>query len=72
MSSQKQLESTELGQEVGIRVEVDVLNAQQLYFSAKRNLARAHFNLVMSRLRLKAEAGELDEQDLVQINEALQ
>ncbi len=72
ISSQKQLESTELGQEVGIRVEVDVLNAQQLHFSAKRDLARAHFNLLMSRLRLKAEAGELDEEDLVQINEALQ
>jgi outer membrane protein len=72
ISSQKQLESTKLGQEVGIRVEVDVLNAQQLHFSAKRDLARAHFNLLMSRLRLKAEAGELDEEDLAQINEALQ
>ena len=70
-SSLSQLESTKLGQEVGVRIEVDVLNAQQLYYSAQRDLTRARFNLLMSRLRLEAEAGELDEDDLRQINEAL-
>jgi outer membrane protein len=69
-SSLSQLESTKLGQEVGVRIEVDVLNAQQLYYSAQRDLTRARFNLLMSRLRLEAEAGELDEDDLRQINEA--
>lgn len=72
VSSLSQLESTKLGQEVGVRIEVDVLNAQQLYYSAQRDLTRARFNLLMSRLRLEAESGELDEEDLRNINDALQ
>ncbi len=72
ISSKSQFESTKLGQEVGVRIEVDVLNAQGLYSIARRDLARAYYNFFMSRLRLKAEAGELDEEDLRQINETLQ
>ena len=71
-SSQSQVESTKLGQEVGIRTEVDVLNAQGLHSIARRDLGRGYYNLLISRLRLEAEAGELDEEDLVQINEVLQ
>ena len=70
-SSQSQVESTKLGQEVGIRTEVDVLNAQGLHSIARRDLGRGYYNLLISRLRLEAEAGELDEEDLVQINEVL-
>lgn len=71
ISSQSQLDSTKLGQEVGVRTEVDVLNAQQLLYSARRDLAQARYNFLMSRLRLEAEAGELDEEDLRQINDVL-
>jgi outer membrane protein len=71
-SSQSQVESTKLGQEVGIRTEVDVLNAQGLHSIARRDLGRGYYNLLISRLRLEAEAGELDEEDLIQINEVLQ
>jgi outer membrane protein len=71
ISSQSQVESTKLGQEVGVRTEVDVLNAQHLYYSARRDLAQARYNFLMSRLRLKAEAGELDEEDLKEINHVL-
>lgn len=70
-SSQSQVDSTKLGQEVGVRTEVDVLNAQQLHYSALRDLAQARYNFLMSKLRLEAEAGELDEEDLRQINESL-
>ncbi len=71
VSSQKQLDSTLLGQEVGVRIEIDVLNAQQQLYSAKRDLAKAYYNYLMARLRLKAEAGELDEDTLQQINNML-
>jgi outer membrane protein len=71
ISSRSQLDSTKLGQEVGVRTEVDVLNAQQLYYSARRDLAQARYNFLMSRLRLEAEAGELDEEDLRQVNDVL-
>ncbi|SFP70459.1 outer membrane protein [Nitrosomonas cryotolerans] len=71
VSSQKQLDSTLLGQEVGVRIEIDVLNAQQQLYSAKRDLAKAYYNYLMARLRLKAETGELDEDTLQQINNML-
>ncbi len=71
ISSQTQLDSTVLGQEVGVRTEVDVLNAQQQLYSARRDLTKAYYNYLMSRLRLKAEAGELDEDTLLQINAML-
>lgn len=71
VSSKTQLDSTMLGQEVGVRTEVDVLNAQQQFYSARRDLAKAYHGYLMSRLRLSAEAGELDEQILQQINDML-
>jgi len=71
VSSQSQLDSTMLGQEVGVRTEVDVLNAQQQLYSAKRDLAKAYHSYMMSRLRLSAEAGELDEDTLIRINAML-
>ena len=70
-SSQTQLDSTVLGQQVGVRTEVDVLNAQQQMFAAKRDLAKAYHGYLMARLRLSAEAGELDEDRLLQINAML-
>ncbi len=71
VSSQSQLDSTILGQEVGVRTEVDVLNAQQQYYSARRDLDKAYYDYLMARLRLTAEAGELDEDVLQQINNML-
>lgn len=70
-SSQSQLDSTILGQQVGVRTEVDVLNAQQQMYSARRDLAKAYHSYLMSRLRLSAETGELDEDTLTQINALL-
>ena len=71
VSSQSQLDSTILGQEVGVRTEVDVLNAQQQFYSAKRDLDKAYYDYLMARLRLTAEAGELDEDVLQQISDML-
>jgi outer membrane protein len=70
-SSQTQVDSTILGQQVGVRTEVDVLNAQQQLYSAKRDLAKAFHSYLLSRLRLSAEAGELDEDTLIQMNAML-
>lgn len=72
ISTQSQLDSTKLGQEVGVRTGVDVLNAQQLLYSARRDLAQARYNFLIARLQLEAAAGELDEEDLRRINGALQ
>ncbi|HNO75986.1 MAG TPA: TolC family outer membrane protein [Nitrosomonas mobilis] len=71
ISSRSQLDSTSLGQEVGVRTEVDVLNAQQQYFSARRDLAQSYYDYLMARLRLQAETGSLDEEDILEINALL-
>lgn len=71
VSSQSQLDSTMLGRDVGVRMEIDVLNAQQQYFSARRDLAQAYYGYLMAKLRLKAEVGDLDEEDLLEINALL-
>lgn len=68
VSSQSALDSTRLGREVGVRTQVDVLNAQQQIFSARRDLAQAKYNYIMSTLRLKGAVGRLTEQDVVAVN----
>lgn len=72
VSSQSALASTRLGREVGVRTQVDVLNAQQQLFSARRDLAQAKYNYIMSTLRLKAAVGRLTENDIVAVNAWLQ
>jgi outer membrane protein len=67
-SSQSSLDSTRLGLEVGVRTQVDVLNAQQQLFSTRRDLAQALYNYVLSLLKLKAAAGKLTEDELVKVN----
>lgn len=71
ISSQSQLDSTNLGYEVGVRTSVDVLNAQQQYYSAKRDLLQARYTYLLSILRLKAATGLINEADLADINERL-
>lgn len=68
VSSQSSLDSTRLGLEVGVRTQVDVLNAQQQLFSTRRDLAQATYTYLVSLLRLKAAVGTLTEEDLGQIN----
>jgi outer membrane protein len=68
VSSESQLESTRLGQQVGVRTQVDVLNAQQQLYTARRDLAQARYNYVMSLLKLKAAIGQLTEDDITDVN----
>jgi outer membrane protein len=70
-SSESLLDASKLGQEVGIRTNLDVLNAQQQLFSTRRDLYQAQYNYLISQLRLKAAAGRLGEEDVGQINLAL-
>lgn len=70
-SSEKSLESTLLGLQVGVRTNVDVLNAQQQVFSAKKDLAAARYNFLLSVLNLKAAAGTVSVSDLEEIDKLL-
>ncbi|HYC44253.1 MAG TPA: TolC family outer membrane protein [Burkholderiales bacterium] len=71
VSTRSQLESTQVGREVGVRTQVDVLNAQQLLFGAARDLAQAKYTYILSLLRLEAAIGELTETDLGAVNQWL-
>lgn len=68
VSSQSSLDSTRLGQEVGVRTNVDVLNAQQQLYTAKRDLSQARYNYILSQLKLKSAVGALQDEDLEQVN----
>ena len=70
-SSQKSLESTQLGLEVGVRTNIDVLNAQQQVTQAKKELASARYNFLLAVLNLKAAAGILVPADLEEIDRLL-
>jgi outer membrane protein len=71
VSSQSALESNRLGYQVGVRINIDVLNAQRQLYSTRTDLARARYNTIMNGLRLKAAAGSLREADLVPVNALL-
>jgi outer membrane protein len=71
ISSQSQLDSTKLGYEVGVRTSVDVLNAQQQLFFAKRELLEARYNYLVNIIRLKTASGLVAEADLQDINQQL-
>ena len=68
ISNQSSLDSTKLGLEVGVRTSVDLLNARQLLFSARRDLAQALYGYIVSRLKLEASAGDLNDADVSQVN----
>lgn len=71
-STELQLESTKLGQEVGVRTAVDVLNAQSQLTIARRDFAQSVYNTILSQLALQAAVGRLVEADLLNINDLLE
>ena len=70
-SSTLALESNQTGMEVGVRINIDVLNAQSQVFATRRDLARARYDTVLAQLRLKAAAGTLGEEDVKALNDLL-
>jgi len=71
ISSQSSLQSNKLGYEVGVRINIDVLNAQQQLYTTQQNLAKARYDTIMNGLRLKSASASLKEEDLVQVNTLL-
>jgi outer membrane protein len=71
VSSTSVLEATKTGQEVGVRTNLDVLNAQQQLYATRRDLYQAEYNYLGNMLRLKAAVGKLDETDLSKVNQVL-
>ncbi len=70
-SSQSALDANRLGYQVGVRINIDVLNSQSQLFQTKRDLAVARYNVLMGSLRLRQAAGTLQAEDLAAINQLL-
>ncbi|MBV2235052.1 MAG: TolC family outer membrane protein [Sterolibacterium sp.] len=61
----------EVGQQAGFRTNTDVLNAQQQYFAARRDLQRERYAYLVSRLQLQSVSGGAGEKDLAAIDALL-
>jgi len=68
ISSNKALEATQAGFEVGTRTIVDVLNSQRDLLRAKQSLYSARYDYILSGLRLKQAAGGLSANDIEGVN----
>ncbi len=71
-SSQSALESNKLGYDVGVRINIDVLNAQSQLFDTRQKLMKARLDTLAAQLKLKSAAGNLIEDDLAAINAILE
>ena len=72
VSSQSALDANRLGYQVGVRINIDVLNAQSQLFQTKRDLAVARYNVLVGTLRLKQANGTLKAEDIGAIDRLTQ
>jgi len=70
-SSRLSLEATQLGYRVGVRVNIDVLNAQTQLFQTQRDLFKSRYDVLVNSLRLRQASGQLTPNDLLALNSLL-
>ena len=70
-SSQSALDANKLGYQVGVRINIDVLNAQSQLFQTKRDLAKARYDVLVGGLKLRQANGTLKAEDLEGVNAML-
>jgi len=61
-SGKELMVATEKSVAGGVRINLDLLNAQQQLYTSQRDLAQARYSYLLALLRLRADAGTLDEQ----------
>ena len=71
-SSQSALDANKLGYQVGVRINIDVLNSQSQLFQTKRDLAKARHDVLLGQLKLRQAAGVLKGSDVQGIDALLQ
>jgi outer membrane protein len=71
VSSQSALDANKLGYQVGVKINIDVLNSQSQLFDTKAKLAKARYDVLVGGLKLRQAVGSLSEQDLASINRQL-
>ncbi len=71
-SGEVALKSNQMGYQAGVRINSDILGAQQQLFAVRRDLIRSHVSALLAGLRLKASAGALVEDDVIGLSQWLQ
>jgi outer membrane protein len=66
------LTGTRIGFRAGLRINLDVLNAQQQVYTTRRDLSRARYQTLLQGFRLKAAVGALGSDDVLAVNSMLQ
>ena len=67
-SGESSVKGNQAGYKLGIRINSDVLNAQQQLYASRRDLVKARYDTLLQGLKLKAAAGVLNESDVEMIN----
>jgi outer membrane protein len=70
-SSKLALDATLLGYKVGVKVNLDVLNAQSQLVATQRDASGARYNYLLAQLKLRQAAGNLTSNDLLPIDALL-
>jgi outer membrane protein len=71
VSSQSALDANKLGYQVGVRINIDVLNSQSQLFDTKAKLAKARYDVLVGGLKLRQAAGTLTDTHLQEVNDLL-
>jgi outer membrane protein/protease secretion system outer membrane protein len=71
-SADQMLKSTQMSMKAGSRTQLDVLNAQQQYTMALRDLAQARYIYLLSKIKLASLAGDDASASVYEINASLQ
>jgi outer membrane protein len=67
-SSLSALEANKLGYQVGVRINIDVLNSESQLFDTRAKLAKARYDVLVGGLKLRQANGSLKADDLQAIN----
>ena len=67
-SSQSALDANKLGYQVGVRINIDVLNSQSQLYDTKAKLAKARYDVLLGGLKLRQANGTLQAEDLQGLN----
>jgi protease secretion system outer membrane protein len=70
-SNEKALSSAEKGFQAGTRSTMDILDAQQRVFSARRDLLNTKLIMLLSFVKLKVTAGQMDRDELQNVERLL-
>lgn len=71
-ASEQAFASKQEGFKAGLETNIDVLNAQRDLFRAQRDYFRSRYDYILNRLDLEQVVGDLNKEDIIQVNNWLQ